>query len=36
MNTKNNYIQTLRTKTPGLKQGKHLFDRQTDSFVDGK
>ena len=32
MNTTNNYIQTLWTKTSDLKQGKHLFNRQDKIF----
>ena len=28
----NNYVQTLRTKTSDLKQGKRLFNKQDKNF----
>ena len=32
INTMNNYVQTLRTKTSDLKQGKRLFNKQDKNF----
>ena len=33
INTKDNYIQTLQTKTSDLKQGKQLFNEQDKSLT---
>ena len=33
INTTNNYIQTLRTKTSDLKQGKRLFNKQDKILI---